>query len=441
MSERVRRSGVGWLGYLTLLLPIVALADPETLEQAWARAIANDPGLAAVTADADAAADDERAARAARLPRLETGATYTRYTDAPALAVTTPDFAFRSPRIFDHDDTVMAFAQVTQPLYAGGSISAGIEAARQSARSTSAAQSAAVADLKLTVARNYIAVLRARRALEAAQASATSLRSQVSDVQVMVEAQAVAPSDLLAARVALANAEQQRLRAENTMRLAQVTYNRKLGAPAMEVPALDDNLGAAVASLGQLADEPIDSLVERAAAARSEINGLQARSDALAAQARAAWGRLLPQVALVGSYNHLETTVLDREDFSSIGVGVQWNLFDGGQARNRAASLRRASQAASHRLDDLKSGIEYEVRAAWLGVREADARVAVTRQAVAEGDENLRLSRELYGAGLATNTQVLEAVALRIAASNNASDAALDAALARLELQRAVGEL
>ena len=108
---------------------------------------------------------------------------------------------------------------------------------------------------------------------------------------------------------------------------------------------------------------------------------------------------------------------------------------------SRAASLRRASQATSHRLDDLKNGIEYQVRAAWLGVREADSRVTVTRTAVADSEENLRLSRELYGAGLANNTQVLEAVALRIAATNNTSDAELDAALARLELQRAVGEL
>ena len=119
----------------------------------------------------------------------------------------------------------------------------------------------------------------------------------------------------------------------------------------------------------------------------------------------------------------------------------QQNQGDGGEARNQAASLRRASQATSHRLDDLKNGIEYQVRAGWLGVREADARVTVTRTAVAESEENLRLSRELYGAGLANNTQVLEAVALRIAATNNTSDAELDAALARLELQRAVGEL
>lgn len=309
MSERRRRTGgvarfaVLALGCSSGLLPMAALAGPETLEQAWARAIANDPILAAVTADAAAATADERAARAARFPKLESGATYTRYSDAPALDVTTPEFVFRSPRFFDNDDSVMAFAQVTQALYAGGSISAGIDAARQAARGATARQSTALTDLKLEVARNYIAVLRAQRALKAAAASAVSLRAQVNDAQVMVDAQAVAQSDLLAARVALANAEQQRLRADIAVRLAYVTYNRKVGAPAMDEPTLDADLGSTGNVGAALASEPVETLVANALAARNEIAGLQAQSDALAAQARAEWGRQLPQIALVGGYN------------------------------------------------------------------------------------------------------------------------------------------
>jgi outer membrane protein TolC len=47
----------------------------------------------------------------------------------------------------------------------------------------------------------------------------------------------------------------------------------------------------------------------------------------------------------------------------------------------------------------------------------------------------------LYGAGLVTHTQVLDAIALRIAAVNNRDDAQFDAELARLRLSRAIGEL
>jgi outer membrane protein TolC len=65
----------------------------------------------------------------------------------------------------------------------------------------------------------------------------------------------------------------------------------------------------------------------------------------------------------------------------------------------------------------------------------------VSRQAVGQAEENLRVSRELYGAGLATNTQVLDAVARQAGAVANRDGAELDAELARLALARAVGEL
>lgn len=42
-------------------------------------------------------------------------------------------------------------------------------------------------------------------------------------------------------------------------------------------------------------------------------------------------------------------------------------------------------------------------------------------------------------AGLGTNTEVLDAVALQVAAANNVDHAALDESLARLRLARSVG--
>ncbi|MFO1426038.1 MAG: TolC family protein [Steroidobacteraceae bacterium] len=425
---------------LGLGAPPAARAETETLAQAWTRALARDPTVAAAAADADAAAAGERAARGARWPSLEAGASYTRYADAPALDVATPGFTFRSPRIFDNDDTVMGQARLSLPLFAGGSIHSGIEAARQAKHAAQQEQRRTNADLKLDVARSYVGVLRAQRALAAAEASTASLRAHAADVEVMVNRETVPASDLLAARVALANAEQQRVRAANGVQLALAAYNRRLGESATRVPELDEHLGAAVGADDPAAG-PLEPLLEQAHAQRAELAALAAQAAALGAQSKAEWGRQLPQLALVGGYDHLETTILDRQDFSSVGVGISWKLFDGGQARNRAAALRRAGNAASLRLEDLRTLVDLEVRQAWLGVREAEARIAATREAVAQSDENLRISRELYGAGLATNTQVLDAIALRIAASNNASDAVLDAALSRIALQRAIGAL
>jgi len=103
--------------------------------------------------------------------------------------------------------------------------------------------------------------------------------------------------------------------------------------------------------------------------------------------------------------------------------------------------LQRQGKAVELRLADLRSLLEVEVQEALLAIAEADARRAVARAAVAEADENLRISRELYGAALATNTLVLEAVALKESASGNRDDASFDAQFSRLRLAHAIGEL
>jgi len=74
-------------------------------------------------------------------------------------------------------------------------------------------------------------------------------------------------------------------------------------------------------------------------------------------------------------------------------------------------------------------------------VQEAQARVKASSEAVAQAEENLRMSRELYGAGLASNTQVLDAVTLQVSAVNNRDNAVLDESLSQLRLAYAVGAL
>ncbi len=412
-------------------------AGAESLADAWRLALTRDKALAAAGSDVEGARAAERAARGARWPSLDAVGGYTRLNASPTLDVTTAGFALRSGPIFKEDQFVSGSVQLKLPLYTGGQISAGIDAAHHALVGASEAEEAETSALKLEVAEAYVGVLRARRGLEAAQSSVASLTAHASDVQHMVERDLVAKADLLAARVALANAEQLRVRAANGGEIAQATYNRSLGEPLERGAELDQRISADAS----LAVMPVASLVQRALGSRSELKALAARVDTLASQSQAEGGKALPQVALIGGYAHFDNQILDRQDFSTVGVGFTWNLFDGGQARQRAAALRSAGRAAQERLDDLRSSIELQVRQAWLDVHEAQARVKASGEAVEEAEENLRSSRELYAAGLATNTQVLDAVSLEVNAVNNRDDAALDESLALLRLSYAVGAL
>jgi outer membrane protein len=412
-------------------------ATAETLQDAWKLAMTNDKILAAASSDVDGARAAERAARGGRWPSVQASGGYTRLNASPALDVATPGFTFRSGPIFKGDEYVSGNIEMKLPLYAGGQISAGIDAAHHALVGATEDLQTTTSGLKLDVADAYVGILRARRALHAAESSVTSLSAHTGDVQQMVDRELVPKSDLLAARVALANAEQVRVRAANTVEIAQARYNRLLGEPLVRSPELDDRIPTD-ASLGA---EPVEDLVKRALDTRSEVKGLAARVDSLAAQSKAESGRVRPQLALTGGYTHFDNQILDRQDFSMVGIGVTWNLFDGGQARNRAAALNSVGRATNNRLEDLRSAIELQVRQAWLDVHEAQARLKASSEAVEQAQENLRITRELYGSGLGTNTQVLEADALQVAALNNHDNAVLDESLSLLQLERAVGAL
>lgn len=418
-----------------LLTATAVTGHGETLEDAWRLAQANNAGLAAMTNRAQAGRAGEAAARAERWPRLSLDGSYQRFSDAPAFSFPFGTSTFTSPELVSHDDFLMGRARLELPLYTGGRISAGIESAHQAARGADLAARAYGQALRLQVATAFIDVLRAGRALHAAQSAVASLDAHAREVAVMLEREAVPRNDWLAARVTLAEAEQARLRAANQRQLALATYNRLLGEPLGREPVLEEPATTLPVT------ESLDELLARASANRPELAGAEAQALALAGQARSERAGQRPQLGLIADYQHLENQVLDREDFGLLGVGFSWTLWDGGRTRERADALRSASRAAARDSDDLKSRVALEVRQAWLDLEEATARVPVTREAVEQAEENLRVAREQYAVGLATNTVVLDAEALRLKAVANHDNAQLDVTLGQLRLRQAVGEL
>jgi outer membrane protein TolC len=85
--------------------------------------------------------------------------------------------------------------------------------------------------------------------------------------------------------------------------------------------------------------------------------------------------------------------------------------------------------------------VKLEVETALYNREEAAARIHAAAAAVAQGEENVRIGKELYGNGLSTNNQVLDAETLRVIAITNRDDASFDLLVAEYRLQRAIGAL
>lgn len=431
---RLRLPAAGML--LLALLGAPHAVRAESLTDAWAMALQSDSALAAARSDREAAAADKTAALRQRWPALDLTGGYTQFANAPTLDIGTPNGQLQAP-IWRHDGYSTAAVNLSVPVWTAGKIAGSIGAAAAGERGAEAAEVRSTADLKLAVAEAYIAVFRARHALEVAESNVASLKAHAGDVEVMYDKQAVTQADVLAAHVALANATQQRLRAANALRLATAAYNRWIGQPLDRAPDLDPPQAVPPSA----SSDSLETLVAEALEHRPELAAVQAEQDGLAQAARSERAQGLPQIVLQAGYNHLDNEILDRQNFATVGIGFQWRLFDSGQLQARTHALESRARAAEQRLAELRSAVRLEVETAFYNREDALARIHAAAAAVAQAEENTRIARELYGSGLGTNDQVLDAEALRIAALTNRDDAAFDALIADYRLQRAVGSL
>ena len=416
-----------------LFLPVTGSA--ENLQQAWSDAVASHNQLAAAAARREAAGFNLESAQAERWPRLDVSSAFTQLDEAPRF-----DFGggSTSQQIFDDDNFAQAGVRLSLPLYAGGAISAGVDAAEYAAQASSEQYEAVLQDIKLGTGQHYVQVLRAESGLEVARSNVTTLKAQTERARQQYEFGSVAKNDFLAASVALANAEQRRLQAENALDYARAAYNRYLNRPLGQTVSLDPELD--IDGLVP-AGESLESLILIATQERDELAAMQAEANALRENSTAVRARSRPQFALTGGYMYLENAFLDSEEVWMAGLSFQWNLFNAGRNRDRAAALDRQALAVNHTRSDLMSSISLQVRRAWNDRQEAEARTRVAEVAVDQAIENLRVVQNRYEAGSSTNIEVLDAETLRQQALSNRDNARYDLAMAKLRLARAIGVL
>lgn len=416
------------------LLAAPATSTAETLDEAWMTALASHRQVEAAGELREAARFELAEARAARLPQLGLSSGYTAFDKAPGFALGGID----TGPLFDGDDYVSAGAELRLPVYTGGAVAAGIDAAEFGANAADANLATVVQDIKLGVAEHFVNVLRSERAVAVADSYVLSLRSHTENARKRFELGDVPKNDYLAASVTLADAEQQRLQANNDLDYSKAAYNRMLGRPLSTAvsldPALDfDNLLARDATLAQL--------IDTARRERHELAALDAQRNALRREAERVRAGNRPQLALTSAYTYLENEFLSDDRFLMAGVSFSWNLFDGGRVQKRSAAIERQAAAIGHSRADLESIIGLDVRRAWNDRIEAENRLGVAETAVEQANENLRVVRNRYAAGASTNTEVLDGEALRERALSNRDTARFELELARLRLARAVGAL
>ena len=218
---------------------------------------------------------------------------------------------------------------MSQPIYTSGRISNGISAAAANVNANQADLSRTLLDVKIGVAEIYVTVLRATRILEVAESKTVSLGAHDRDVTALYEKGLVSKNDLLASRVALADAQQKAIDARAELEVAQAAYNRALGRNLTEPVYLAE-------LQDQDAPLEINDLTQDALSRRPELASLSAQARSLQDLAASLRAKNGPQVAVYGAYLYQQDKYIEPNGLSAVAVGVEWNPIDFGRVKNQA---------------------------------------------------------------------------------------------------------
>jgi outer membrane protein len=386
------------------VLPLAAqpaLSLPEAIRQAWQR----HPSVAAAQAAVRSAAARTAGSRAARLPRVDFAESATR-SDHPVFVFgslltqrqfTAANFALPSLNQPDFLNNFQSLLRAEQTLWDGGRSRTATELAALQEKRAALTQQEVELGLAARTARAYLDVLLAEAAVPAAEQAIRSAEASLAQARAVRDAGRSTDADALALEAHLAQAQDLLLARRAQSTVARAALNELTGLPLDATPVLTSTLAAMPLTAGDGAQRPEQAL------ARLETDVARKRREL----ARAAW---LPTVHATAAFEADRQRFVTRGGANwTAGVALQWRLYDGGA---RAATQRAATEderAAAARSAAIDAHVQREVFQARALLESAQTRVASATKGVAASQENLRITRDRYGAGLNTVTDLLRA--------------------------------
>jgi outer membrane protein TolC len=422
-----------------------AEVSPVTLAQAVQSALQQNPAFRTSQDDADAARARLKQVQSAWYPRFDFHQDFTRgnnpiYVFGTKLTqrqFTAADFALNRLNTPTPLDNFQARFDGQWRLFDSGQTIFHQRSAKRLVTVTDFQTEQARQDLILEVVRAYYGICVAQENEKAADAAANTAESNAQRLEAMHKAGTVVDSDLLSAKVFVAQVKDRQIRAQNDLAMAEMQLARLMGLPVERRLKLAGNLAEPVAPKKALQEWTETALTERPA-----LRAAQLQETAMDNERKAAKAEFGPTIALFGTTERDAMTLAGPSGTNwTAGARLDFNLFAGGATKARLAEAAANASKAKHDVDWFRSGVRLEVRKAFLDAEAAALRAAAARDSADQAKESVRIVQNRYEAGLTTITELLRAQTAQLDARTLYLNALQDWQVAQAQLERAAGVL
>jgi outer membrane protein TolC len=397
----IRARVCAWIAGFSLMAPSVAMGQDRTEREVVDLIVRDGPRARAIRAETDVT----RREQFARLAYPNPGVTYSRESAG-----------------------FTEFLQIEQPLPVFG-----VRAALSRAGVAATAAAEAERDARLWSLRADAAVAVARLIVEQERVEAADYHAR--DVERLIDVLRIREREGEGSRFDRLRAEQELRDARHAVTAAGVAVAEAKEAVTAMLPP-----GTAVGRVAPFSTSQtppqLDDLIARAANARSELRALHRAADRAGHESDAARRARLPVPTVFGGLKHADDEV-GRERGSVLGVSFSLPLFDTGK--------REAARWAAERtrIDSERAAIEAQIRGE---ITRAVETLLLRRRALTEdqpstADELMRIAEVGYREGEVRILELLDAIRTSSRAKIRIIEIRLDARLAQIAVERAVGDV
>ncbi|MDI9635393.1 TolC family protein [Oscillatoria amoena NRMC-F 0135] len=412
--------------------------QPLTLEQALELARRNNQELQVARLEYDRARAVVRQALAAEYPTLTLQGDASRQ-QSPGGQIAAAGSPPGGPNPDAPTNTLSGTLQLSYDLYTGGLRSANIRAAERQQRVTELEVERLGEQLRLDVTEDYYNLQEALEQIRIRQQSVNNALRSLQDAQALEQAGVGTRFAVLQAQVQFAN-EQQRL----TEAIAQLRTARRQLARRLSIPQFVDLTAADPVQIAGRWELPLEDSIVLAFQNRAELEQQLVQRELNEAQRRAALSARNPRVSLFANYNVLRTSSDDplgttgTGDGYTLGARVNWNLFDGGEARARARQEEADIAIAETNFANNRNLVRLQVEQSYFELVSTFENIQTASIALEQAREALRLARLRFQAGVGTQTEVIDAETDLTLAEFNRIQAILGYNRSLARLQRAI---
>ena len=328
-------------------------------------------------------------------------------------------------------DGVIAGVQAVQPVFAGGQIVNGNKLARVGEDVSRLQMQLSENEVEKTAEQYFWQLASMQEKMKTVEAVETLLNDIYKDVDIAVRAGVAMRNDLLQVQLRQNDIASQKLKIHNGLSLVRMLLAQYCGL--RDTSFVISYQTDAVSPLSSKQDH------QQALLGTAEYQLLGKQVEAADLQKKIAVGQNLPSVAVGAGLNYHNLLEKNRS-FGMVFATVSVPISDWWGGSHAIKRKKLEQQQAQEQLADNAELLKIRMQSAWNSVEESYQQLLLAQLSIEQAEENLRLNRDYYNAGISKMSDLLEAQMLYQQSSDKRTDAFADYQNKLLEYRQATGQ-